>query len=480
VDSGRSLLRRIRSLVANVVDKIAPRAFPPGSPAARLQDQAEAEQADVRAQIQQGQKNYPLQGLPRDRARLTPGARIRAVMTKPVSPFLSTATIVVCFAALVGAAIAGFSALVVLLGLALAVALITKLWSHLCLKGVSCERRLNERRVFPGDEVLLSLRVVNRKPLPLPWVEVHDQVPAALIAATTTTNEGAGPPSGLVTLSRSTPLRWYSAASFTQRLDSSARGYYPLGPLSVISGDIFGLHPRDLVQPDIDHLVVYPRTYPLRELGIPSLSHLGDSRSRLRVFDDPSRLVGVRGYEPGDSLRRIHWKASARSGALQVKLFEFTTDLKVAVFLGIDTFAGRPRDDLELGISTAASVARHLLERDVQTGLFVNTRQADTQLPVCIAAGTGTTHLALVLEALAKTTAEADGAFVDFFERRRADLGFGGTLVFVVGDVSPAIDLMTTDLKRQGRQVLGFEIATDGREPRRPGLDWHRVHRGVA
>ncbi len=404
-------------------------------------------------------------------------------MTKSVSPFLSTATIIVCFAALIGAAIARFSALVVLLGLAMAAALVTKVWSHLCLKGVTCERRLSEKRVFPGDEVLLTLRVVNHKVLPLPWIEIQDEVPASLVAPTSgvgrePSHETPGQ-HGLVTLSRSTPLSWYSAAIFTQRLDSSARGYYPFGPLSVVSGDIFGLHPRSLVQPDIDHLIVYPRTYALPQLGIPSLSLLGDARSRLRVFDDPSRLVGVRDYEPGDSLRRIHWKASARSGALQVKLFEFTTDLKVAVFLGVDTFAGRPQNDLELGISTAASVARHLMQKDVQTGLYVNTRLADSQQPACIAAGTGAAHLALVLEALAKTTADADSAFVDFFESRRGDLGFGGTLVFVVGQVPPAIELMMTDLIRAGRRIVGFKVGTDGRETHTPGAYWQTVREAV-
>jgi uncharacterized protein (DUF58 family) len=405
-------------------------------------------------------------------------------MTKPVSPFLSTVTIVVCFGALAGSAMAGFTALVVLFGLALSAALVTKLWSYLCLKGVTCERHLSERRVFPGDEVVLTLRVVNRKMLPLPWVEIQDELPAALIgAAGVRDREGSdetAPEAGLVTLSRSTPLLWYAAASFAQRLEPSARGYYPFGPLTVMSGDIFGLHPRDLVQAGIDHLTVYPRTYALSQLGIPALSHLGDTRSDLRFFDDPSRLVGVRDYEPGDSLRRIHWKASARSGALQVKLFEFTTDLKVAVFLGVDTFTGRPQDDLELGISTAASVARHLLERDTQTGLYVNTRLADSRRPACIPAGTGSAHLALILEALAKTTADTHEDFADFFEHRRSDLGFGATLVFVFGDTTPSLELMMTDLITVGRRVLGFKIGTDGSLPHTPGVPWRQIRRPAA
>lgn len=421
-------------------------------------------------------------------------------MTKPVSPLLNNVVIIAGFAALAGAAWVGYSALVMLLGLALSAAVLTRLWSYLCLKGVTCERRLSEYRVFPDEEVLLTLRVVNRKVLPLPWVEIRDEMPATLVAPTTeparssagptveggadpVTEGGADPATeaaerpGFVALSRSTPLLWYSAATFTQQLDSSARGYYPLGPLSVLSGDIFGLHPRSLVRSEVDHLVVYPRTYPLATLGIPSLSHLGEARSELRVFDDPSRLAGVREYVPGDSRRRIHWKASARSRTLQVKLFESTTDLRVAVFLAMDTFAERSSEDLELGISTAASVARHLLERDVQTGLFVNTKLADTGRPACITTSTGSTHLAVILEALAKTTAGADSSFIDFFDHERSKLGFGGTLVFVMGEVSPAIDLLMADVARAGRRVLAFHIGARSPHSRAPGVRWHQVSR---
>jgi len=378
-------------------------------------------------------------------------------MTKPFSPLLSNAAILAGCGVLAGAAWAGYSALVVLAGLALAAALVTRLWSRLCLKGVTCERSMSERRVFPDEEVLLSLRVVNRKLLPLPWVEVRDEMPARLAGATVTDAEATERPD-FVALSRSTPLLWYSAATFTRRLDSSARGYYPLGPLSVTSGDIFGLHPRSHTRPDIDHLIVYPRTYPLAELGIRSLSHIGEVGAETRLFDDPSRLMGVREYVPGDSLRRIHWKASARSRALQLKLFEYTTDHKVAVFLAVDTFGEQSPDDFELGVSTAASVARHFLERDVQTGLFVNTRLADTGHQARIAPGNGNAQLMICLETLAKTTADIGVPFVDFFDHERGALGFGGSLVFVVGEVSEPIELLTADLARSGRRVLGFHV----------------------
>lgn len=407
-------------------------------------------------------------------------------MVKPVGPFFNNVTLVASFAALIGAAWAGYSALVVLLGLGLSAALVTRVWSHLCLKGVSCERRLSERRVFPDEEVVLTLRVVNRKLLPLPWVEIRDEMPKPLAVSGTTTGSGPGDTTaeilerpGFVALSRSTPLLWYSAASFSQRLNSSARGYCALGPLSVTSGDIFGLQPRSRTRSDIDHLIVYPRTFELAELGIPSLSLLGDSKSALPMLEDPSRLIGVRDYSPGDSPRRIHWKASARSRALQVKLFESTTDLKVSIFLAIDSFAGRPQDDLELGISTAASVARQLMERGVQTGLFVNAKLADTHQPACIAPGSGTGPLTVVLETLAKTTEETAEPFVDFFERERAGLGFGTTLVFVLAELSPETRLLLTEVTGTGRRVLClcFGVGTKDTGALATQARWYTVKR---
>ena len=394
--------------------------------------------------------------------------RRRGDTTNPVSPLLGNTFVFLGVVALAGAVWAGYSALVVLLGLAVSAVLVTRLWSYLSLKAVECERRLSEKRVFPGDEVTLTLRVANHKILPLPWVEIRDEVPSSLVGSAE---------AGSLVVSKSTSLMWYSAASFTQDLTPMARGYYALGPLSVSSGDVFGLQPNSRTREEVDHLIVYPRTYSMSELRIPSLSHLGETRSESRVFDDPSRLVGVREYEPGDSPRRIHWKASARSRMFQVKLFEHTTDLKVGIFLAIDSFNGLPDEDFELGVSAAASVARHLVERDVQTGLFANTKSADNGYPVRIAPGAGMANLTAMLESLAKTTAKVESPFLDFFDRERAEMGFGGTLVFVAGEVSAELGLLAGDLARAGRHVLGYHVGSLGQASGRGRAHWRQIER---
>ena len=100
------------------------------------------------------------------------------------------------------------------------------------------------------------------------------------------------------------------------------------------------------------------------------------------MFQDPTRPVGVRDYQHGDSLRHVHWKASARLQSLQVKIFEPTTTFKVALFLSVDSFTFNgsfSEDEFELGISVAASLAHHVIEREAQQ-VFLSTLEGSIQV----------------------------------------------------------------------------------------------------
>ena len=54
---------------------------------------------------------------------------------------------------------------------------IARLWDHYSLHRVEYRRRLSSNRVFFGEEVKMEVEVSNRKPLPLPWLQVDDTIP---------------------------------------------------------------------------------------------------------------------------------------------------------------------------------------------------------------------------------------------------------------------------------------------------------------
>ena len=138
--------------------------------------------------------------------------------------------------------------------------------------------------------------------------------------------------------------------------DRSSAGIYQLGPVTVTAGDYFGLHQVQRSFALFHQLIVYPRVYPLQELGLNPTSPIGPLPPPQRIYPDPSRFAGVRGYQPGDPRRAIHWKATARTGQLQVKQFDHTITADTLLALNLDAreySVDSWLTDSELAIETA-------------------------------------------------------------------------------------------------------------------------------
>jgi len=359
----------------------------------------------------------------------------------------------------------GLATLVVSLGLILAAALLAKSWARLSLVQVSGKRTVKETRLFPGDQTELRLEVANRKLLPLPWVEIEDAIPVQLSAQKL-------PPSPrrpeYGSLLRSSSLLGYRRAKWKFTLNAGKRGFYSLGPLTLVSGDPFGFYRRTVSFPQPDFIIVYPKIFPLPAFSPPSFFPLGDIRSEKRIFQDPVRPIGLRDYQPFDSLRHIHWKASGRSQRLQVKIFEPTVTLQVSLFLGVDSYrddGGCREEDFEWGISLAASLADHFGSRGIPTGLFANGLLIDSGQPLQILAGGSREQTLLILEALAKLTSKADQPLESFLQKERRALAQGNTLVFILHRISHPMFWQLQELREAGYKLavlLSGEQDTSG------------------
>ncbi|MDD5127502.1 MAG: DUF58 domain-containing protein [Dehalococcoidales bacterium] len=365
--------------------------------------------------------------------------------------------------------------IVLLLGLILVTAGVAKLWSRLSLVGVSCRRTLSATRAFPDESIDLKLRLVNRKLLPLPWVQADDIIPTPL------TMDDAMPPAerpGCRLLSHSASLLWYTGINWHYKLSCRKRGAYSLGPLVVSSGDIFGFYPRAAVQPGEDEIVVYPRLYPIYQLGIPSLYPMGETPSARRIFEDPTRTIGVRDYTPQDSLRHVHWKASARRQNLQIKVFEPSTTLKVALFFAVDTFKNYKsgfEEDFELGVSTAASIANYAVQQRSSVGLLANTSLPGSGQPLKILPGGGTNQLMMILEALARVTPSSSAPFPEFFPREWAALPWGTTMILVIAEPPESLAAQLTMLKAAGYKALVLQIGLGAPAEGSEDVAWYNI-----
>ena len=396
---------------------------------------------------------------------------------QPAGFVFSFWTLLFFLAVLVYAAWQGFEALAVLISLILAAAAFSKLWSVLSLRAVRYRRIITPERVFPGEPVTLTFEIENRKPIPLPWVEVEEEIPAEIAGDELPTAPGSRPDYPLLRFSAA--MRWYSRVRLKKQVICHKRGYYKLGTPKLTSGDIFGFYPNSDTFPSKGSLIVYPRIFDLEGLMIESGNPLGNIRSLKRIFADPTRMMGVRDYQAGDDLRHIHWKASARSSRLQMKVFEPTTSLKIAVFLAVDSFTNGDsfnEEDFELAVSTAGSVARHFNDLGSPVGLFVNTRLADSGHAASLLPGAGSDRLVEILEALAKTTLRPSSPFQPFFQHERSRLPWGSSLILVLS-ANGAEHFMgqLIDLKRSGISCFVFLVGEGDGQYEEFGIPCYRL-----
>ncbi|MBI3968508.1 MAG: DUF58 domain-containing protein [Chloroflexi bacterium] len=134
------------------------------------------------------------------------------------------------------------------------------------------------------------------------------------------------------------------------------RGVYRFGPVGIESRAPFGLFRRRGAVPAQGAAVVYPKHYPIDRLTIvPELKPavVRENRSGTSI-----ELLGTREYRPGDPLKQIHWRSTARLGKLIVK--EFEREARPTVGVLFDTsrdFGSEKESTLEYSVKIAASVA---------------------------------------------------------------------------------------------------------------------------
>ena len=323
-----------------------------------------------------------------------------------------------------------------------------RVWARRSLAAVHLERR-HDQRVFWGETFPVQVAVQNRSWLPVLWLRLHDTVPADLMPGTV--------------FRRVISLLPRERLQLDYTMVGRRRGYYTIGPLVTLGGDLLGAASYEHSFQDDDHVIVYPKIVALRDLGFPSQSPFGTLPSRERLFEDPTRIRGVRDYQPGDSLRRMDWKTSARVGSLQVRRFEPAIALETAIFLNLN----RPeypqahwRHATELGIVVAASVAVHLVEKRQAVGLFTNGRDplADVSNPTpSLPLRKGGAHLMHLLDLLACIEVASEGEpvpFLDLLSRKSLGLPWGSTVIIVTAhEVEGLMDTLLA-FRRRGLEVI--------------------------
>ena len=307
--------------------------------------------------------------------------------------------------------------------------LIAYVWARMLCEQVVAQRHTLGAWVVAGDLLREQFTLTNRGKLPVLWARIRDQsqVPGYRVDRVETV-EGEG-------------NRSWTTTGVCQR-----RGVFQLGPWDVEMADPLGFFMVTHHYPESATIMVYPRASRLPNLDLPRGRASGRASSSQRANEETILVGGLRAYYPGDPLRRIHWKATARHDDLMVHDFdrEPSGDVWLIVDMDLRVQAGRDAEATqEYSVILAASLAARFLRQGERraVGLLLSGRH-----PVVLPPGRGQPQSWRILDALARAEPAPDVELEQLLRQSGPSLGSGRTLVIITpsqdgGWVAPLLPL---------------------------------------
>ncbi len=255
----------------------------------------------------------------------------------------------------------------------LAVMLLNRFIAKSWIENLSANRSTNRQTAEVGDVVAVSVEVKNSGNMTVGWVLVEDLLPQSALRYE--------PPALRIRNKRLqlSKLSGNSTVRMNYQLECNQRGYYQLGPTVLETGDLFGLHRRYKVGSEPSYLLVYPEVIPIEGYDITTARPIGEIKLTHRMFEDPTRIAGVREYMAGDPLNRISWRATARTGQLHSKIYQPSCIAGATILLDFHERSFKPENEpfrSEIAVTAAASLANAVYQTGQQVGLVTNGRDA--------------------------------------------------------------------------------------------------------
>jgi uncharacterized protein (DUF58 family) len=249
----------------------------------------------------------------------------------------------------------GWTILLVGLGGAL---LVCYLWAQLLARGLRLTREMRFGWAQVGDRLEENFVLRNDRLLPASWIEVvdHSTVPGRPVG------RGLG-------IGGKETLRWREEANCVRR------GLFTIGPTTLMTGDPFGVFTVSQHYPDTASFLVLPPIVPLPAIQVFPGGRSGDGRPRANAPDHTVSASSVREYAPGDSLRWVHWRTSARRDSLFVRHFDGVPAGDWWILLDMDrcVHVGEGQNSTEEhGVILAASLADQGLRAKRAVGLVTH------------------------------------------------------------------------------------------------------------
>ncbi|TCP31793.1 uncharacterized protein (DUF58 family) [Scopulibacillus darangshiensis] len=185
--------------------------------------------------------------------------------------------------------------------------------------------------------------------------------------------------------------------TFTVPVSAKKRGFVKVRTLEVTIKDPFNLTYATLLFNRLvkKEVVVYPK--PLAVSGLSNIVLMAEGKlpNTSSIYTDHAAPIGTRDYAFNDPFKHIHWKASARTGQLQTKMFEQVIGMTWTIILLIEPGYHHhiTMVEFERSLSAAAYIAQFAEKRGITYDVFVNIKTKGSGATISMPADTGIRQL---------------------------------------------------------------------------------------
>ena len=333
-----------------------------------------------------------------------------------------------------------------------------------------------------GESLQVKVTLTNTSRIPVFWLLAEDLVPRWATIHTPPTLDVQGDRLQVL-------LMWPGQSRHLRyAIQCNRRGYFQIGPTVLETGDLMGLYRRYRVGTDPQYLTVLPKTIELSDYEIGSRRPMGEIRMRDNVMEDPTRLRGIRRWQPGDPMRRVHWSATARTGILHSKVYEPTSiaGATLVIDMHIDTNPTQHEPiRTDLAITAAISIANSLHDQSQPFAMVSNGRDAadrirtdgwigdhrvraqatrsasmrdksDRLRPVILDAGRGTLHLQQLRTTLARLERSDGMSLAELLMEAESQISSDTTLIAIFQKATPDTLSTLIGFARRGKAVAAI------------------------
>lgn len=361
-------------------------------------------------------------------------------------------------------ALKGCGNVLVQLVLALPVILILEyfIYNRFMLRGVNYQRTFSQVHVFEGEKVNMVEVIENNNLLPIPWLKAEARFGPSF---------EFGEIENLQTVQGGYHRSVFSIMPFykikrTHEVTCIHRGEYPVGNVTITSGDVLGLISKIKTYDNEVVIIVYPTPLDNKQLAKCCSSLQGDVVVRRFINADPFMIAGVRDYAPGDPMYSINWKATARTNSLQVYKYDFTSNSNVLFLFNIDTCSDQgpfPNEQeakmLEYAIRFCASAVKTVIGMGIAAGFCSNAHYRDSTEFINIASRCSKTQIYTIFESLGRMQLNRTVSFITMLQKLRGTIPKNTDIVVISLYVDETMQEELTLLRRGGFKVEVWNLS---------------------